>query len=484
VIQLILSCAEFQTNALADNQANKIAPIEDPVVESTSPYKAVVYIMLSGGADSYNMLAPHSCQASGGKENLRTQYEKERGVLKFSDSERKLLIDATNQPCTKFALHQKMTSFEREYKDNNLLFFANVGAIENAEMTKDNYEARNSNLRLFGHNTMQSEIQGMDPVPFNPGTGILGRLLTTLRTKGFSADSISIDNPALAVEEEPNAARQEPTIVSRYGLSSFDRKPYKETYDLQGKVFQLNGKPRRFSSAVGKAWTAQVINGIKDSNKLKELLDNATLSEDIWPGSLDWETRVFSTVSRMIQTRSKRGVDRDVYFLDISSWDHHANLKENLEREVQELNGNVDLLVKELKAQGLYDDVTIVIGSEFARTITGNGGQGSDHAWGGHYMMMGGAVKGGRVLGQYPDDITPEGPLNIGRGRIIPTTSWDAIWNGVAQWMGVETESELDYCLPNRIKSTTGAGVTGLMQASDLFKSTSRRNLRRANKQE
>lgn len=62
---------------------------------------------------------------------------------------------------------------------------------------------------------------------------------------------------------------------------------------------------------------------------------------------------------------------------------------------------------------------------------------------------MGGSVAGKKILGRYPDDITPDGPLNIGRGSIIPTTSWDAMWNGVAEWMGVNP-NQLNHVLPNR----------------------------------
>lgn len=91
--------------------------------------------------------------------------------------------------------------------------------------------------------------------------------------------------------------------------------------------------------------------------------------------------------------------------------------------------------------------------------------------------MMGGAVEGGRILGKYPDDITENGDLNLGRGRIIPTTSWDAIYHGVSQWMGAEDDSELDYCLPNRNRSV-GNGFSDLMPKDMLFKS-SRRSLRR-----
>jgi hypothetical protein len=63
--------------------------------------------------------------------------------------------------------------------------------------------------------------------------------------------------------------------------------------------------------------------------------------------------------------------------------------------------------------------------------------------------MMDGNVKGGKIMDENPYDITPNSPLNIARGRIIPTTSWDAVWNGVIEWMGVEDPANLDVCLPN-----------------------------------
>ena len=69
---------------------------------------------------------------------------------------------------------------------------------------------------------------------------------------------------------------------------------------------------------------------------------------------------------------------------------------------------------------------------------------------GGNYFMIGGGLKGGRILGQYPDDLTSEGPLILKRGRVIPTTSWDSIMNGIAQWLGITSESDLNKVIPNR----------------------------------
>merc|ERR1711862_170318 len=109
-----------------------------------------------------------------------------------------------------------------------------------------------------------------------------------------------------------------------------------------------------------------------------------------------------------------------------------------------------DSFWKEIKAQGNEQNVILVAVSDFARTLTPNSSAGSDHAWGGNYFMTGGSVKGGRIVGAWPADL--DGPLNVdgpeGRGRLIPTTSWDAIWNGVCQHMGIVEEKDLDYvCL-------------------------------------
>ena len=61
-------------------------------------------------------------------------------------------------------------------------------------------------------------------------------------------------------------------------------------------------------------------------------------------------------------------------------------------------------------------------------------------------------MNGKQILGEYPNDLTDNGPLNIGkgRGRMIPSTPWDSVWYGIAQWMGVESEADLDTVLPNR----------------------------------
>ena len=79
--------------------------------------------------------------------------------------------------------------------------------------------------------------------------------------------------------------------------------------------------------------------------------------------------------------------------------------------------------------------------------------------------MIGGGLKGGRILGEYPKDLTKDGPLILQRDRVIPTTSWDSILNGVAQWFGIKDDLDLNYVLPNR-----GTFVNDLFEEKDLFK--------------
>ena len=82
--------------------------------------------------------------------------------------------------------------------------------------------------------------------------------------------------------------------------------------------------------------------------------------------------------------------------------------------------------------------------SDFGRTLTSNG-RGTDHAWGGNHVVMGGEVRGGQILGAYPSTLAESdaNPLNIGRGRLIPTTPWEGVWRPIAQWFGVDEPAAL-----------------------------------------
>ena len=113
----------------------------------------------------------------------------------------------------------------------------------------------------------------------------------------------------------------------------------------------------------------------------------------------------------------------------------------------------------------MWDNVAVLLVSDFGRTITSNG-KGTDHGWGGNYAVMGGKVNGGKILGKYPNKLGSDGELNYGRGRILPSTGWEGPWAGLAEWMGVENDEELVKILPN----LKNFGESKLFRRKEMFK--------------
>ena len=106
----------------------------------------------------------------------------------------------------------------------------------------------------------------------------------------------------------------------------------------------------------------------------------------------------------------------------------------------------------------------VVCVSDFGRTLTSNG-QGSDHGWGGNYWVLGGGVKGKQMLGEFPERLAEfESDHNIGRGRVIPTTPWEAVWSAVAEWLGIQ-DKVLDKIVPHAKNFKAG-----IFKQRDLFR--------------
>jgi len=477
--QLFIMTPEFNANGSVEKTGeprNGSSDLPPPANE----YKAVIFVMLEGGMDSYNLLVPkEGCSVTNADgKTSREQYDSERGVMAFDweGSEGDLTISEDpldGQPCSTFAIHEKMTVLKELYDEGSLSFFANTGVINNAPMTKSDYNDVTV-TQLFAHNAMQEESKKIDPYNDKTGTGVFGRTKDILHQAGYNVNTISIDNPSIALEGVPGSGAVPTNVVNQAGVKLFGRRPEEEDYfDIVDYAEQLNSELTSSSNWHGDTFSESFLTGIDQSSKLSTYLDSVTLG-DAWevdPNGWheDVAHRSWSMVARLMETRTDRNVDRDFFSLRFGDWDHHNAMKENLQDSLQGLNYGLERMVAHLKATGTWDNTAIVVTSDFARTITPNDNDGSDHAWGGNYFMLGGGVKGGRIRGKYPDDITLAGSLNIGRGRVIPTTSWDSIFNAVVEWTGVDGDADLDYCLPNRNSAADPAGGFPLYSKDDLF---------------
>lgn len=309
---------------------------------------------------------------------------------------------------------------------------------------------------------------------------------------------LQINDATVATIGVPGASVH-PLVVGLNGVQRFGPALGSDGINMNDYWRHMTNVTEKQSTVFGETWSESLKRAVEDSEQLSDMLDRVVLTQT-FPN--DRVSSRMKAAANMILTAQDRGVDRDVIFLRVGSWDHHSSMKANLATQLTWLNTGLSVFESEMKAQGLWGSVTTAVVSEFGRTLTANSGMftalmkpcawipmltssasfycdvgdGSDHAWGGHYFLAGGSVSGGQILGNYPADISTAGPLNIGRGRIIPTSSWESMLTSAVQWMGLSTEAELDYCMPNRFR----AGAT-LFSADQVFTST-RRSLRGENK--
>jgi cullin-associated NEDD8-dissociated protein 1 len=173
--QLIISTPEFHsTNTVT--QTGQERTTNTGAVNSTEPYKAIVYFYLGGGLDSYNMLAPHTCDFD--PVDNKTVYERYRDIRGKGDTSegvglpltRLLEIPANNdQPCSSFGIHENLPKLWELYNQSSAIFIANAGLMARP-VTTDNYRDETP-VQLFAHNAMTEEAKREDLFDEYAGTG-------------------------------------------------------------------------------------------------------------------------------------------------------------------------------------------------------------------------------------------------------------------------------------------------------------------------
>ncbi|HMU03434.1 MAG TPA: DUF1501 domain-containing protein, partial [Saprospiraceae bacterium] len=153
-------------------------------------------------------------------------------------------------------------------------------------------------------------------------------------------------------------------------------------------------------------------------------------------------------IAELISVRSFLGASRQIYYVTYGGWDHHDNVIGNQKAMLPVLSNAMAEFNDAMNEINQHDNVVTFTISDFARTLTSNG-NGSDHAWGGNHMVMGGPITGSQIYGNYPSLALTNNDFNLStRGRILPTTSVDEFYAELALWYGV-SPNDLGYILPN-----------------------------------
>lgn len=402
-----------------------------------SDHKSLVCVFLFGGNDSYNMLVPY-------EQSAYQQYSDARSDMALTRNT--LLALKGNQ----HAFHPSMPDLKTLYDADKLAVVANVGAIiEPTTRTSFKNESVQLPPDLFSHSHQQEFWE----------TGTTAK--NSVHPPGWGGRMMDMIISANANPSEPALFSLAGNSIWQRGLEPLDfvLNPY--TGVSQIDEFVDDTWPRYKTSRI-EAWNK--ILQTSSSSLLQQHMANTYNSTQERIGTLINEiaqaqkiTTVFpednqlaselSMAAKMISIRENLGMKRQIFFLGIGGWDTHGNQLIDHAERLQQVNDALNSFYDATVELGVADTVTTFTASEFGRTLSTNG-DGTDHAWAGHNLVMGGAVQGGQVHGELPELIL-DGPDDAhDSGRFVPKYGVDQYGSTLAKWMGM-SDSDMNEIFPN-----------------------------------
>ncbi len=440
-----------------------------------SGYKAMVCLFLYGGNDSFNMLVPrnnssssnpteydHYASARGGYDDGNNN----PGGMALQESDLLPINDPTNLSGRSFGLHPGLGHDARDetstdvnngvsggvaklYNDGNLSFVANIGSLVEPTNRIDYDNRSNLPLGLFSHADLQRHWMTGAPHTRSQITGWGGRMADLLASTNQNPN-VSMNVSINGVNMFQNGDNVTPYIIGQNGATEVS---YYNNNSRQNRIFRKsvdNILNQTYSNLLAKTFSATNRNSVDAAIDFNAKVNNIAINTKFDPDTL---SQRFKKIAQVIGASGPLQQSRQVFFISLGGFDNHANLIEaqgSLMPQISRALGSFYGALTELNCE---DDVVTFSASDFARTL-GTNGQGSDHAWGGQQLVMGGGIDGGKIFGDFPLSLTnpidpTNGNLDLGRGRLIPTTSVDELAAELAMWFGVDNAADLELVLPN-----------------------------------
>lgn len=454
----LLSRRAFLRRSAAASMAGVAAPLalqlshiaEAAAAASTDDYKALVCVFLQGGNDHANTLVPVDPEA-------HRVYAAARGALALPMDD----LPATRLPARVqgqlWATAPALAPLLPEFVDGRLAWLGNIGPLVRPTTLAD-YRARRVPLppRLFSHNDQQSVWQSGQPEGALSGWG--GRAADAVLSGNSQAALTCMNLAGQAVFLAGTTAV--PYMLSPSGVPALAA--------LEGGLFGSAACVEAFRSLVTD--TAQPhLFAAEHARTMARAIDvNARLRSALVdvPSPVGFNLSEplglqLAMVARLMAARGTLGLRRQVFFVQLGGFDLHDNLTARHPALLAQVASALVAFQAEVDRLGLANQVTTFTASDFGRTLTGNG-DGSDHGWGGHHLVLGGAVRGGQVYGTLPP-AGLDGEHHVGQGRLLPTLAVQQLGASLASWFGVPA-SELPQVVPG-IEAFDGAALAGLMAA-------------------
>jgi uncharacterized protein (DUF1501 family) len=442
------------TNALFD--LRRIAAFSLGNTDTLSgDYKALICLFLYGGNDAGNLIIPAGSDYAA--------YSTIRGAIAIPQAN-VLPISPLTTDGRSWGLHPNLPEMQALFAQQKLAIMANVGSLVEplANVTDYKSSTKLKPPQLFSHSDQQTQWQSSVPdIGLGALTGWGGRMgelaaLQALNSSGQVSVCISIAG---------NNTFQVGNTVVPYNVSTSGATGL-NNYVYTGTTGSDAIRSRAIDQLIALSHTnlfEKTFSTIK-----KRAIDNAALLatalnlSDPTKGGTALATTFPNTglgsqlkmIARLINGRNTLNLRRQIFFVSVGGYDTHTNETTAHQGLFTELSQALNAFYAETVAQGVANSVTTFTASDFNRTYQSNG-TGSDHGWGSHHLIMGGAVKGQNIYGNRGMPTLALGSTDdTGQGRWVPSTSVDEYSSRLALWFGV-SPTDLPTALPNITRFNT-----------------------------
>ncbi|MGQ7845517.1 DUF1501 domain-containing protein [Granulosicoccus sp. 3-233] len=408
--------------ALGAHPALTLAKAADSGAQPYEDYRALVCVYLEGGCDGFSLMVP-----TGSHEHQ--EYAASRGQLAIP---RNQLLELQGGQSA-LGLHPAAERLQALFDDEKLAMIANVGTLVEPT-SREQYMNNEVDVpaQLFSHSDQSiqwQQLQGRDR-----------------STEGWGAKSAEY----LSGSQERDYLTSISLAGSNYWQSGAGQRPFSLT---ESGVLQYQGmdgsndwqQPRRdaFERVMNiprhhvftKAYADLQKRAMSITTELGQVLDgNAGLFSD-QPADNTLAQKL-NMVAQLIAAQDQLGLRRQIFYVSMRGFDVHDNQSLEQPRLFSELTEALSFFQNKIDMLGMGQHVTTFTASDFGRSLLSNG-DGTDHGWGNHLMVMGGAVKGGSIYGQLPS-LELNGPDTVHNGRILPSTSATQYAATLLRWIGLD----------------------------------------------